>query len=86
MKVSTPSLLDDEDDDKNPVEHVSKSTKLGLEGKTLPQRSQKRIDLGAKNPEDPLVRHGSSSPRRETPEGSSAEIMTMLAFPSQNKK
>ena len=80
IKVGTPSLLDDEDDDKNPVEYMSKSSKLGLERKALPQRSQKRIDLLAKNPEDPHVKQGEIyPPSRKTPEGSSAEIMAILA-------
>ena len=80
IKVGTPSLLDDENDDKNPVKYVSKSTKLGREGKALPQKSQKRIDPVAKNPEDPLVKQGEIyPPSRKTPEESSAEIMAILA-------
>ena len=41
MKVGTPSLLDDENDDKNPVTHVSKSTKLGREGKSVAAKKPK---------------------------------------------
>ena len=45
MKVGTPSLLDDEDDVKNPVEHVSKSTKLGLEGRRCRKEAKNELIL-----------------------------------------
>ena len=84
----TPSVLDDVDDDMADLEHESKSIKKGTEGEWLPERSPKRSDSLAKSvTEDPRRKHGVWYSRcKKGSEGSSAEIMVMLAELSQSMK